>query len=115
VRQLAAQSLMGLALGAVAVGTIGVIASFGFDSAFNHFHRIFFSNNDWQLDPARDHLIQMFPEAFWRDMTIALGVMCVLEALVIAAVSTVYLMGSRSQRRHLAGSLEMQGSHTQAA
>lgn len=114
VRQLAAQCLFGLALGVAVVGGIGIIAAFGFESAFVRFHTIAFSNNLWQLNPATDRLIQMFPEPFWRDMTIALGAMCAVEALAIAAVSVVYLAGSRSERRTLSHSIDVT-STTQAA
>ncbi len=114
-RQLATQCLVGLGLGALFVGGIGGFAAFGFDSAFTRFHKLLFTNNDWQLNPQTDHLIQMFPQGFWRDMTAALGVMCAVEALLIAAVSVVYLMGSRADRRHLAASLDVKHSSTQAA
>lgn len=115
VRQLAAQSLLGIGLGTLAVGAIAVFAAFGFGAAFDDFHRIVFSNNDWQLDPARDHLIQMFPEAFWRDMTVVLGLMSLVEGVIIAAAAAAYLMGSRSDRRHLDASLDVRNSTIQAA
>jgi integral membrane protein (TIGR01906 family) len=115
VRELAQQSLVGLGIGAVGVGGIAIFAAFGFDSAFTRFHQVLFSNNFWQLDPSTDHLIQMFPEPFWRDVTIFLGATCAVEALLIAGVSAVYLMGSRSERRHLSASVDVKNSTTQAA
>jgi len=115
VRQLALQCVVGLALGTVFVGAIAVFAAFGFDAAFTRFHQLLFANGDWQLDPASDHLIQMFPEKFWRDMTIALGAMCALEALLVGGASALYLIGSRTERRHLAAALDVNASRTQAA
>jgi hypothetical protein len=41
--------------------------------------------------------------------------MSAAEALLIGAASIVYLMGSRSERRHLAASLDVKNSSTQAA
>jgi integral membrane protein (TIGR01906 family) len=114
VRQLAAQCLIGLGLGVLAVGGIGIVAAFGFESAFERFHTIAFSNDLWKLNPATDHLIQMFPEPFWRDMTILLGAMCAVEALAIGAVSAVYLIGSREERRRLPHGVDLNSS-TQAA
>lgn len=115
IRQLAQQSLIGVALGTALVGSIAVFAAFGFDAAFTRFHELLFANDFWQLDPRTDHLIQMFPEPFWRDMTIVLGVMSGIEALLVAGVSVVYLMGSKSERRHLTASLDVKNSSTQAA
>ena len=114
VRQLAAQCLIGLALGIVVVGGIGIVAALGFESAFERFHTIAFANDLWKLNPATDHLIQMFPEPFWRDMTILLGAMCAVEALAIGAISGVYLIGSREERRRLPRTVDLNSS-TQAA
>lgn len=115
VRQLAGQALAGLALGGIVIGAIGIVALFGFESAFERFHTLFFSNDLWQLDPDTDHLIQMFPEPFWRDMTILLGAMLAAQALIIGAFSVVYLMGTRHERRRLAGAIDVHSSTTQAA
>ena len=115
VRQLAVQSLLGLALGALALGGAAVFAAIGFGAAFDRFHELLFANDYWQLNPRTDHLVQMFPESFWRDMTIALGGMSAVEGLLIAAVAGVYLMGTRRERRHLAASIDISSSSTQAA
>jgi len=115
VRQLAAQSLAGIALGLAFVGGIGIFAAFGFEAAFERFHLIAFSNDLWRLDPATDHLIQMFPEPFWRDMTIVLGAMCALEALIIGSMASAYLIVTRDEPRPLAGSIALKDSRTQAA
>jgi integral membrane protein (TIGR01906 family) len=114
-RQLAGQSLIGLGLGVLAVGAIGVFAAFGFEAAFTRFHELFFSNNLWQLDPDRDHLIQMFPQDFWRDATIGLGAMCAIEAAIIGAISGIYLMSTRGERRRRSTAIDVNASHTQAA
>jgi integral membrane protein (TIGR01906 family) len=114
-RQLAAQSLMGLGLGVVVVGGIGIFVALGFESAFDRFHTIVFPNDLWRLDPATDHLIQMFPEPFWRDMTVLLGIMCAGEALLIGAFAAVYLLGTRTERRRLDSRVEITPSSPQAA
>lgn len=114
VRQLAMHCLIGVGVGVAAIGAVGIVAAFGFDAAWERFHTIAFTNNFWLLNPRTDQLIQMFPEPFWRDMTIVLGVMCAVEALLIAAASAVYLLGTRTERRRLARSVAI-ASNTQAA
>jgi integral membrane protein (TIGR01906 family) len=114
-RQLAGQCLAGLSLGLLAVGFVGVFAAFGFESAWERFHTVLFNNDLWRLDPQTDRLIQMFPEPFWRDVTLFLAAMCALQAFLIAAVSAVYLMGTRRERTHLPASIDVGPSHTQAA
>lgn len=96
-RALAAAALYGslLTLGVIAMG--GVLVATGFDAAWSRFHVIAFANDFWELDPKTDHLIQMFPEAFWERATLAVGGMIVLEAAFLALISGVYLYLSRPQ------------------
>lgn len=115
IRQLAAQTLAGLGFGAAIVGGIAIYAALGFEAFWTRFHLIFFPDGLWQFDPATDRLIQMFPEPFWRDMVVLLMVMSALEALLIGASAAVYLLGSRGERRHLAGSIDVKKHTTQAA
>ncbi len=88
---LAREMLISVALSAATIGVLGGIALAGFDTAFERFHLIFFNNDLWQLDPARDHLIQMFPEGFWRNITLWIGVGTLAELGVLAAVAGIYL------------------------
>jgi integral membrane protein (TIGR01906 family) len=65
----ARRALAGVATGFAAILFVGVFAVTGFDATWSRFHRIFFRSGTWQFDPDTDHLIQMFPEPFWRDVT----------------------------------------------
>lgn len=38
-----------------------------FSTSFMYFHLIFFDNDLWLLDPAKENLIRMFPEGFFFD------------------------------------------------
>lgn len=115
VRQLASHALLGLGVGGVVIAAVGVVAAFGFDAAWDRMHGIVFTNDFWRLNPNTDRLIQMFPEPFWRDMTILLGAMCAAEAALIGVVAVVYLMGTRHERARLAGQVDVNTSATQAA
>lgn len=94
-RALVAASLYGGVLTAVVLGSVGILAVTGFDSAWSQFHGIAFSNDLWKLDPDTDHLIQMYPEAFWQRITLLLGAVILLQALLISAASSAYLLLSR--------------------
>ena len=78
-----------LTAGLFALGAMAVLV--GFDTLFTQFHVLSFSNDFWQLDPARDHLIQMFPEGFWYDVTLGVGVMSILEGGLLTALALGYL------------------------
>ncbi len=75
----------------VVVGALGVVAVSGFDQAFTQFHVIAFDNDLWKLNPSRDALIQMFPEAFWQDVSIWVGLGSLAEIGVLGLISAIYL------------------------
>jgi hypothetical protein len=74
-----------------------VIAASGFDSAWTEFHVVAFSNDLWQLDPTRDHLIQMYPERFWLEVTTLIVTLTLLEGALIGGATAGYLLLSRPQ------------------
>ncbi|MGH2405726.1 MAG: TIGR01906 family membrane protein [bacterium] len=96
-RAVATAALCGALLTGALLGIAGIIAASGFDSAWTEFHLVAFSNDLWQLDPTRDHLIQMFPEAFWMAITTLVVTATLLEAALIGGASAVYLLLSRPQ------------------
>lgn len=96
-RSLARQTLTaGLVTAGVILG-LGAFAVTGFDQAFEQFHLISFENELWKLDPRTDHLIQMFPEDFWFDVTMMAGVMTLVEAGLLVVAGAVYLGLTRGQ------------------
>lgn len=90
-RVLARQVLLSGLVSLVAIGVIGVAAVIGFDEIWSQFHVVAFSNDFWKLNPATDHLIQMFPEEFWQDVSIWIGVGTLVEFALLAATAGAYL------------------------
>lgn len=82
--------LSGLISGTIVVA-LGVAVISGFHRVSDQFHVIAFSNDLWKLDPRRDHLIQMFPEAFWEDITLWIGLATLAEIGVLVGVAALYL------------------------
>jgi integral membrane protein (TIGR01906 family) len=75
----------GLVIAGVTVigGLAGVLL---FDQAFILFHEIFFPGGNYLFDPATDRLVQLFPQQFWVESTIGVGVVVVLLALLATLV-----------------------------
>lgn len=102
------RSLRTLAFHTLAGGvlTIGIVAALaglalgGFEQTFERFHTIAFSNDLWLLDPRTDHLIQMFPEGFWFDVTMFLGLLTLGEAVIVALGSTIHITVTRGAAKH---------------
>jgi integral membrane protein (TIGR01906 family) len=83
----------GLTLGLILV--LGLMAVIDFDSFFLQFHLLSFANDLWQLDPARDYLIMLFPQGFWYDATLFCALATVVMAVILGGVAGVYLLVTR--------------------
>lgn len=91
------------------VGTVGILSAaalavmFGFDTLFEQFHILSFSNDFWKLNPNTDRLVQMFPMGFWFDVTLAVGVMSVIQggAVALAGLGYIIWLDRTSERRRL--------------
>ena len=71
---------------AVALALIGVIST-DFSKYFIVFHKIFFTNDLWILDPRTDMLINIVPEGFFFDTAARI-------ALVFAVIVVVFFVGN---------------------
>ena len=95
VRTLARQVLRGVGvLAAILIGFAGATAV-GFERVFTQFHALSFSNDFWLLNSKTDHLIQMFPEAFFYEMTLLLVGLTLVEGGLLGVTAWWYLWRQR--------------------
>lgn len=89
-KELAQNAVRGgfMALGLLAF--LGVFAVTSFDWFFTTFHEIFFPNGNWQF-PTGDHMITLFPDGFWVDVTLLVGLVTLGLALVVWGVGFLAL------------------------
>jgi integral membrane protein (TIGR01906 family) len=69
---------------AVLMAVLGILAIGAFDAVFEVFHRLFFAPGTYTFDPATDHLVQLFPVAFWSETAPAFGAFVVMLSLAAA-------------------------------
>ena len=81
-----------LTLGGALLLVILMLAAF--DWLFENFHTAFFEGDTW-LFPTTDTLIRIYPETFWSDFSIVLGVLTVVQALALAGGSWWWLRRGR--------------------
>ena len=86
-----------------ALTTVGVIVVLGvgslvaFDKVFLLFHYIGFPQGNFLFDTRTDYLVRVFPFGFWRDMTLLIGAMTLLEAATLYAAGLLLRrVGARS-------------------
>ncbi|MBR98175.1 MAG: hypothetical protein CL887_06760, partial [Dehalococcoidia bacterium] len=68
---------------------VGVMSFVGFQKLFLYFHLFSFSNDLWILDPTRDYLLMMFPEAFFFDATIYIALGTVIESAILGVMPRI--------------------------
>ncbi len=78
---------------AAGVAVLGVVSLVAFDALFEVFHRIFFAGGTYLFDPRTERLVQLFPDQFWSETSIALGI--VLLALAGAVIAIGRFHGGR--------------------
>lgn len=81
-----------LLLAAMVVGVIAI----NFERAFDIFHRIFFNNDYWILDPRVDLLINMVPIYFFIHISIFIAALILLSSLIIIVAASLYLRMPRT-------------------
>ena len=78
---------------------LGILLNF--DQLFLQFHLLGFANELWQLDPARDYLIILFPGGFWYDAAIFCALATAGLSIILAGVAGGYLLLTRSRVKSL--------------
>ncbi len=77
----------GAAALALAVVGLGAWVVVSFDTAFLAFHLVAFPEGNFSFDPRTERLVQLFPEQFWSDSAIAMGVLLLTASIATAAIA----------------------------
>ena len=71
----------GASVSAGGVVVVGLAFTVFFDQAFEIFHRIFFPPGTYTFDPRTEKLVQLFPDQFWSETSLALAVAVLVLSL----------------------------------
>jgi integral membrane protein (TIGR01906 family) len=66
---------------AIAIAVVSTFVVFAFDAAFEVFHRLFFATGSYTFDPRTDKLVQLFPETFWSETAVFVGVVALVASI----------------------------------
>ena len=62
---------------------VGVAFALFFDQAFELFHEMFFPPGSYMFDPRTDRLVQLFPDQFWSETSVAIAFVVLLLAFLV--------------------------------
>ena len=71
---------------------LGLGMLLNFDQLFRQFHLLSFTNEFWQLNPATDYLIMLFPGGFWYDAMIFCVLVTTAGAVILGGTGGGYLL-----------------------
>jgi len=74
----------------VPLGAFAAWAVLDFNSAFNFFHEVLFSNDLWLLDPRTDLLIRLCPASMFMNMGVRIGIYSLIWTLLVQILTTVF-------------------------
>jgi integral membrane protein (TIGR01906 family) len=77
---------LGARLLAVGVVVVGVAFALFFDRAFELFHEVFFPPGTYMFDARTDKLVQLFPDQFWSETSVAISVAVLGLTLLVAFI-----------------------------
>ena len=79
---------------------IGIAAAIDFNTFWVNFHRLFFTNDLWMLDPANSRMIRMYQESFFFDMVtgILLLFLSIFIGLLVASVIILYIKRRKEEQ-----------------
>jgi len=78
---------------------MGLGTLLNFDQLFLQFHLFSFTNELWQLDPARDYLIMLFPQGFFYNAAIFCAGITAGLAIILGGVAGGYLLSMRNRAK----------------
>jgi integral membrane protein (TIGR01906 family) len=70
--------------GVIVVGAAFVVF---FEQAFEAFHEIFFGPGTYSFDPRTEKLVQLFPDQFWSETSVAIAAAVLALAVVVAMLA----------------------------
>ncbi len=82
-----------------AAAAVGIAAMIDFDACFVMFHKLFFNNDLWLLDPAEDLVINILVEPFFADMALKIAVYCLVVLAVFMAFGAGIYISDKKRRR----------------
>ncbi len=77
---------------------LGLVTLFGFDRLFWQFHKFFFANDFWLLDPTRDYLIMLFPDSFFYDAALFCALGTAAVAVILGGIAGGLLLAKRKAK-----------------
>jgi integral membrane protein (TIGR01906 family) len=79
----------GAVLTVVLATGVGILAATSYSSFEEPFHRLFFQGETWRFEET-DTLRRLYPDRFWLDTAVVIGMLAVLQAVVVFVAARLW-------------------------
>ena len=83
----------------LATTVLAFIISSDFDRYFIKFHKIFFTNDLWMLNPETDKLIRLVPIGFFIDTAMYIGIIFAILLIITIAISYLIFKSTKKVKK----------------
>ena len=90
--------LFGGLLTIMIAASLFLLVTFNFSSAFESFHRLFFKSGTYTFDPAKELIVNLYPERLFMDLGIKISEWVVVDAIVITLLGVFLLLNSKNKK-----------------
>jgi len=99
IEELVKKTINGLFSNHIIIVVLFSIISTDFNKYWTMFHKIFFTNDLWLLNPHTDLMIQMLPEEFFSGISLRIGLSFFMLLSIIQIIGFYYLKKGRDKWR----------------
>ncbi|MEA4973713.1 hypothetical protein SDC9_109392 [bioreactor metagenome] len=82
----------------LAAAAVAIAAFIDFEACFIMFHKLFFDNDLWLLDPETDLIINVLVEDFFADISLKIGVFCMSVPTALAVFGGALYIKDKKRR-----------------
>jgi hypothetical protein len=90
-RNLAKDLIIGSGIALTLMLILWLVSFLDFEGFFTQFHLLAFSNDFWMLNPYTDYLVMMFPQGFWNDAVLFIGILAAAMAVILGGAAVGHL------------------------
>ena len=90
--------LFGGLLTIMIAASLFLLVTFNFSSTFESFHRLFFKSGTYTFDPAKELIVNLYPERMFMDLGIKISEWVIVSAIVVILLGVFLLLNSKNKK-----------------
>ena len=90
--------VFGGSLGIMLAAILFLFINSNFSAAFDSFHKLFFPGGSYAFDPAKEIIVQLYPEQLFMDLGIRISTWAIIASLIVILLGALLLFKSKKNK-----------------